>query len=68
MGQKCLVAKILVCIFATDFNIARYDRFRVHFKTVEVLPLQRMGIGRIEEVCGYAAQTYEAGVDIALLQ
>ena len=45
-----------------------YDRFRLYFKTGEVLPLQGMGIGRVEEVCGYAAQTYEAGVDIALFK
>lgn len=50
------------------FNFIGYDRLRVHFTAGEVVPFQGMGVGRIEEVCGYAAQTYEAGVDIALLQ
>ena len=45
-----------------------YDRLRVHFTAGEVVPFQGMGVGRIEEVCGYAAQTYEAGVDIALFK
>ena len=68
MERNCLVAKILVCIFATKFNLCGYDRLRIHFKTGEVLPLQGMGIGRIEKVCGFAAQTFKAGANIALLQ
>ena len=50
------------------FNFIGYDRFRVHFTAGEVVPFQGMGVGRVEEVCGYAAQTFKTGVDIALFK